>query len=152
MLAAMREATVPTFGWPIGVVLDNRDEYRPRPTVDGVEAEVSIVGTAELDHNSYDLWKVYGDGRFYTLLSLFEDERRPNAMFWDTRTIRVTEALLLLVRLYRRLGASDTDRISVVVRHAGLKGRSLHVASQDRVMPHHRRRSRTWLRQRSPPH
>ena len=73
--AAMRESTVSTFGWPIGVVVDNRDEYRPRPTVDGVEAEVSIVGRAELDHNSYDLWKVYGDGRFYALLSLFEDER-----------------------------------------------------------------------------
>ena len=39
---AVREATISTFGWPIGVVLDNRDEYRPRPTVDGVEAEISV--------------------------------------------------------------------------------------------------------------
>jgi hypothetical protein len=33
----------------------------------------------------------YGDGRFYTLLSLFEDGRRPASLFWDTRTNRVTE-------------------------------------------------------------
>ena len=137
LLAAMREATVSTFGWPIGVVLDNRDEFRPRPTVDGIEAEVAISGTAEMDRASYDFWKLYGDGRFYTLLSLFEDERRPGSLFWDTRTNRVTEALLLLVRLYRRLGASDTDRVSVVVRHGGLTGRSLHVAGQNRIMPRH---------------
>ena len=137
LLGAMREATVATFGWPIGVVLDNRDEYRPRPTVDGIEAEVAIIGTPEMDRTSYDFWKLYRDGRFYTLLSLFEDERRPESLFWDTRTNRVTEALLLLVRLYRRLGASDTDRLSVVVRHAGLGGRSLHVAGQNRAMFHH---------------
>lgn len=137
LLAAMREATVSTFGWPIGFVVDSRDEYRPRPTADGIEAEISIVGPAELDRTSYDLWKLYGDGRFYTLLSLFEDERRPNSVFWDTRTNRVTEALLLLVRLYRRLAASDNDRVSVVIRHGGLAGRSLHVAGQNRIMIQH---------------
>ena len=66
----MRGATISTFGWPIGVILDNRDEYRPRPTADGIEAEIAIAGPAELDRTSYDLWKLYRDGRFYTLLSL----------------------------------------------------------------------------------
>lgn len=136
LLAAMREATVSTFGWPIGLVLDSH-KYRPRPTVDGIEAEISIGGSADMDHTSYDFWKLYGDGRFYTLLSLFEDDRRPDSLFWDTRTIRVSEALLLLVRLYRRLGASDTDRLSVVVRHGGLDGRALDVANHSRLMSHH---------------
>lgn len=31
LLSAVRGAEIPTFGWPIGVVIDNRDEYRPRP-------------------------------------------------------------------------------------------------------------------------
>jgi hypothetical protein len=48
-----------------------------------------------------------------------------------------TEALLLLVRLYRRLGASDTDQVTVVVRHAGLLGREPAVANSDRIMMHH---------------
>lgn len=134
LIAAVREATVSTFGWPIGVVLDNREDCRPRPTVDGVEAEISFAGGPEVDRVSYDLWKLYRDGRFYTLLSLFEDVRRPDSVFWDTRTNRVTEALLFLVRLYRRLSASDTDRVSVAVRHGGLKGRRLDIAGQNRIM------------------
>lgn len=67
-------------------------------------------------------------GSFYTLLSLFEDKRADNAIFWDTRIIRMTEALFFLVRLYRRLEASDTDVTTIEIRHAGLAGRSLGVA------------------------
>lgn len=89
-----------------------------------------------LDRTSYDFWKAFGDGRFYTLTSLFEDERRDNAVFSDARTMRTTEALLLLVRLYRRLGASDNDQVSVGFRHGGLAGRELHVAGT-RMMAHH---------------
>lgn len=135
---AMRESAISTFGWPIGVSLDNRDEFRPRPTVDGVEAEIPITSdTSALDRTSYDFWKAFGDGRFYTLTSLFEDERRDNSLFWDTRTVRTTEALLLLVRLYRRLGASDNDQVSITFRHGGLDGRELHVAAQNRIMGNH---------------
>jgi len=137
LLAAMRESAVSTFGWPIGVVLDNVDSYRPQPKVDGIEAEVSISGQRSLNRTSYDFWKLFEDGRFYTLLSLFEDERRPNSLFWDTRTNRIAEALLMLVRLYRRLEASDTDLVSVVVRHGGLRARELHVASSNRMMVRH---------------
>lgn len=138
LLTAMRESVVHTFGWPIGVVLDARDEYRPRPTMDGVEAEVSIgEGESSMGRVSYDYWKVFRDGRFYTLMSLFEDDRLENGLFWDTRTVRTAEAVLLLARLYRRLGASDTDRVSVTFRHGGLSGRKLHVANSNRIMVHH---------------
>ncbi len=69
-----------------------------------------MPGQPGLDRTSYDFWKLFRDGRFYTLLSLFEDSRAESAVFWDTRSVRVTESLLLLNRLYRGLGASDTDR------------------------------------------
>ena len=37
LIDAVRKAEVHTFGWPIlGVTLDNRDEYRPHPTADGI--------------------------------------------------------------------------------------------------------------------
>lgn len=138
---AMRASTVSTFGWPIGIVLDNRDEFRPRPTSDGVEAEVRIetsgVDAGPLSRGSFDFWKAFTDGRFYTRLSLFEDERADDAIFWDTRTIRVTEALLLLVRLYRRLGASDDAVVTVTITHGGLRGRSLRVANSSRMMHRH---------------
>lgn len=136
VIAAMREASIRTFGWPIGVVLDGSDEYRPRPTVDGVEAEIPLApDSSVMGRTSYDFWKAFGDGRFYTLQSLFEDERMENSLFWDTRTIRATEALLLLARLYRRLNASDNDEVSVTFRYGGLSGRVLRVANRGRMMP-----------------
>ncbi len=36
LLDALREASVHTFGWPIGVIRDNRDEYRPRVRARGL--------------------------------------------------------------------------------------------------------------------
>lgn len=131
---AVRDAQVRTFGWPIGVMLDSRDEYRPRPTTDGIIAEVAIPPGSMTGHTSYDLWKLFRNGRFYTMLSLFEDERRPGTIFWDTRINRVTEALLFLVRLYRRLEASDTDQVTVQLRHKGLASRRLGAANPHRMM------------------
>jgi len=67
-------------------------------------------------------------------MSLFEDERIENSLFWDTRTIRATEGLLLLARLYRRLNASDSDEVSVTFRHGGLAGRALRAVNRNRMM------------------
>jgi hypothetical protein len=127
LLAAARSAQVSTFGWSVGVVLEN--EQRPRPTSDGIEADVAstVLGTV------YDFWKVFRDGRFYTLMSLFEDTRAENTIFWESRVHRVTEALIFLVRLYRRLDASDTDQVTVSVRHAGLSTRTLRAGNQLRM-------------------
>lgn len=132
LLEAVREAEVHNFGWPIGITLDNRDEYRPRPTADGIMAEVAIGAAGEDGRASYDLWKLFRDARFYTLISLFEDEKAGKTIWWDTRIYRVTEAFLFLVRLYRRLGASDGDEVVINIRHAGLAGRELRVADQRR--------------------
>jgi hypothetical protein len=112
----LRESSIHTFGWPIAVMLENRDGYRPRPTTDGIMAEIAIGAQDNnpfgQDRRSYDLWKLFSSGRFYTLLSLFEDERDPESVFFEVRINRVTEALLLLARIYRRLDASDTDRVT----------------------------------------
>lgn len=130
---AIRDASVHTFGWPIAIVLDNRDEYRPRPTSDGIVAEVAIGGGGS-ERTTYDLWKLFRDGRFYTLLSLFEDERAPGSLFFDTRINRITEALFLLTRLYRRLEVSDTNVVDISFRHSGLAGRVLRAANSNRAM------------------
>ncbi|HWM63256.1 MAG TPA: hypothetical protein VNP96_04605 [Solirubrobacterales bacterium] len=133
LLDAINDASVHTFGWPIAVVLDNQDEYRPRPTSDGIVAEVAIGGD-DHDRTSYDLWKLFRDGRFYTMLTLFEDERVPESIFFDTRINRITESLFLLARLYRRLEVSDTDLVDISFRHAGLAGRTLRSANTNRAM------------------
>lgn len=133
LLDAVRDAQIHTFGWPIGITLENRDEYRPRPTSDGIVAEIAISNDG-MNRTSYDYWKLFRDGRFYTMLSLFEDERVPDRLWFDTRINRITEALLFLARLYRRLDAGDTDEVAVRVRHGGLSGRVLGAANPHRVM------------------
>jgi hypothetical protein len=133
LLDAVRDAQIHTFGWPIGITLENRDEYRPRPTSDGIVAEIAISEDA-MNRTSYDYWKLFRDGRFYTMLSLFEDERAPDRLWFDTRINRITEALLFLARLYRRLDGGDTDEVVVRVRHGGLAGRVLGTANPRRSM------------------
>ena len=49
----------------------------------------------------------------------------PGTLFFEVRITRITEALLLLARVYRRLEASDTDQITVWFRHQGLRDRKL---------------------------
>jgi hypothetical protein len=125
LLDAARAAEIHTFGWPIGIVLDV-DEYRPRPTVDGVTAEVDVAG------QSYDYWSFRTDGDYFLLKSLFEDGRVPESLFADTRIVQVTEAFLFCARLYTHLGVDPGKVVHIAVRHGGLRGRTLRTANPAR--------------------
>lgn len=124
---AARDSQVRTFGWPIGIFLD-RVEYRPRPTSDGIVAEVAIKDSG-IRENSYDYWALRNNGDFYLLQSLFEDQRTEGAIFFNTRIVRVAEALLYTARLYARLEVAPTTRFNVRVRHSGIANRVLRSSS-----------------------
>jgi hypothetical protein len=127
ILDAAQQAEIHTFGWPLGIVLlDN--ESRPRPTKDGVQAEVSVEG------QSYDFWKMRENGDYYLLSSLFEDQRAPGSLFMNTRIVRVTEALLFCGRLYGQLGLNPTSGIHLAVRHVGLAGRTLAATGRRQIV------------------
>jgi len=132
LLNAVRSSEIHTFGWPIAVTLENRDEFRPRPTADGIAAEISSVAGNLSRKQSYDYWTVRNNGDFYLLQSLFEDERAEKALFADTRIVRVTESLMFMSRLYKTLGVTDDTKVSVRVTHRGLAGRSITAASPRR--------------------
>lgn len=117
LLRNAEKATINTFGWPIGVVLD-KDEYRPRPKTDGIVANISTG-----DH--YDYWTIRKDGAFYLLKSLFEDARKSGYIFFNTRIVRITETLLYAVRFYIGLKISPNSRILIGIKHSGLKGHIL---------------------------
>jgi hypothetical protein len=131
LLNAVKLSEIRTFGWPIGVTLENREEYRPRPYRDGIRAEISI---AEGDRTSFDYWAARSNGDFYLLQSLFEDSRKPNQIFFDTRIVRVTESLMLIESLYNKLGVPPEARVRIQITHKGLKGRELSSASSNRLM------------------
>jgi hypothetical protein len=125
---AARIAPIHTFGWPIAVYLDNNDEYRPRPRADGI---VSVIGGGK---GSFDYWTIRRNGDFYLLKSIFEDERDPKKLFFNTRISRVTETLLYCARLYTRLEVDPAHVVHIAIRHGGLRGRILGSSSYNRFM------------------
>ncbi|MEK6564576.1 MAG: hypothetical protein AABZ65_06080 [Candidatus Omnitrophota bacterium] len=127
LLRVADEATIHTFGWPIGVVLNNNDSYRPRPKTDGIVADIDTG-----DH--YDYWTIRKDGAFYLLKSLFEDARKPGHLFFNTRIVRITETLLYAVRLYTGLNVAQNSRIVIKIKHGGLKDRLLVSSSFSREL------------------
>jgi len=129
LLNAVKQSEIRTFGWPIGVTLENREEYRPRPYKDGIKAEISI---ADGDRTSFDYWAARSNGDFYLLQSLFEDSRKPNQIFFDTRAVRITESLMFIQSLYSKLGVPPEARVGIQITHRGLKGRELSSASPNR--------------------
>jgi hypothetical protein len=133
LLDSVRKSEIRTFGWPIGVTLENREEFRPKPVKDGIRAEVAIDKESG-SRPSYDYWALKSDGDFYLRQSLFEDQRTTNAIFFDTRIVRVTESLMFAERLYRNLGVPPDALISVRIGHTGLRGRKLISASANRYL------------------
>jgi hypothetical protein len=130
LLAAIKHSEIRTFGWPIGITLENREEFRPRPYADGIKAEVSI---SERDRTSFDYWALRSSGDFFLLQSLFEDMRKPSAIFFDTRIVRVTECLMFVENLYKQLGVPAEARVGIRISHRGFAGRELSCASPNRI-------------------
>jgi hypothetical protein len=119
---AARESMITTLGWPIGLVLD-RDDARPRPKNNGIFAEIRSAGFTE--GVIYDYWELTRNGDFYTLMSLFEDDRDKMAIFVQSRILRTIEALLHCAKLYRSLGADSAASIDFTIWYHGLRDRSL---------------------------
>ncbi len=134
LLNAVQKSEIKTFGWPIGVTLESRSEDRPRPFADGIRAEIAIEKDTMMGRTSYDYWALRSNGDFYLLQNLFEDMRDEKKIFFNTRIVRVTEALLFAGNLYGNLGAAPDTRLSVRVAHDGLAGRTLTSASFNRHM------------------
>ena len=133
LLSAASNSMITTFGWPIGLVLQNSDEYRPRPRSDGIVAEVSRA--SEVSGASYDYWALRRNGDYYIRKSLFENERDPSAIFLNTRIVRNTELLLYALRLYDRLGVDPSHGFSLELTYGGLEGRTLRTSSPNRMIP-----------------
>jgi len=134
LLNAVRISEIRTFGWPIAIVLDNREEYKPRPVADGIRAEIAIPTEVLSGRSSYDYWALRNNGDFYLLQSLFEDDRDPNAVFFNSRIVRVTEAFLFAANLYDRLAVPGETKVSVRVTHRGLAGRVLSSSNPARAL------------------
>lgn len=138
LLRIAEQAEIHTFGWPIGVGLSNREEYRPRPRTDGIVAEIDIRDRMD-GESTYDYWTIRKDGAFYLLKSLFEDMRKPGHIFFNTRIVRITETLLYAARLYSGFKIPSDSRVLIGIRHGGIKGRVLSAAGNNRELSYERK-------------
>lgn len=127
LLRAASASRIRTFGWPIGVILEGVPECQPRPKPDGIVTEVNLGG-------DYDYWALRRNGDYYLRKSLFEDQRDPTAIFFNTRIVRNTELLLYALRLYDRLGIDPSTEFVLELRYGGLNGRVLRASSANRYM------------------
>ena len=134
LLLATEKAQIQTFGWPLGAMDNFNPKYRPKPTTEGIVNELDFE-----DRENYDYWTLRKDGTFYLLKSLFEDKRKPGNIFFNTRIVRITEALIYLVRLYSGLNISSEEYVLIKIRHGGLKNRML-TASDGKAITFHKGR------------
>lgn len=136
LLDGVRKAEIRTFGWPIAVLLEGREEFRPRPMAEGIAAEITIhEGRGDDDDDSYDFWAARTDGAFFHCQNLFEDQRKKGAVFFNTRIVRAAESLLFLNRFYSALGATPDVGVSAQFRHFGLAGRALQAVGNRHILP-----------------
>lgn len=127
-----KDSQVPTFGWPIGVIIESSDRgFRTQRKNYGLHQEVAID---DPEDKVIDYWSLTSNGSFYLKQSLFEDTRTENDIFFDTRIIRVTETYMYLLNLYRGFGYDDSTQLTLIFNHYGIKGRKLSKASPTRVL------------------
>lgn len=138
LLNIAERSAVHTFGWPIGVVL-HTEEGRPFPDHDGIVARIG--SRVFSDYERYDYWSLRLNGDFYIAQNLFENQIDPKAIFFNTRMIRVAEALLYCRNLYVNLGVEAGRSIRFRLRHSGFKGRILSTSNPNRLWPAERRAS-----------
>jgi hypothetical protein len=127
LLTSARDAQVHTFGWPIGVFFDTPEEFRPKPIKDGISAEI-VTHHKE----SYDYWTIRNNGDFYLLKTIFEDEREPGSIFFNTRIVRTAETLQYCSRLYSGLGVDLDKVVNIRIAYDGLKNRTLTSSTLNR--------------------
>ena len=129
---AASNSIIQTFGWPIGLFVQEVPEWQPQPRSDGIVAEVSQISDQAGPH--YDYWALRRNGDFFLRKSLFEDKRDPTAIFFDTRIVRNTELLMYALRLYDRLGIDPSTEFALELRYGGLDGRVLRASLPHRYV------------------
>lgn len=122
-------STIRTFGWPIGVFLGNRKEFAPKADQFGIHAEIAIK-----EESIYDYWAIHSNGAFYLKKSLYEEKRKPDQIFFNTRIVRITEVFMYIKNLYSSFSVPSNAKIQATIRHGGLKGRVLSSSSPNRSL------------------
>jgi len=120
LLEAAYNSQIKTFGWPIGCVVNDIKQRRPRARKDGIFAEIENT-----ERGSYDFWSLRRDASFYILKTLYEDTRKFGYVSLNIRIARIAEALMYASNIYSFFKINSTAPLLFGIRHGGLKERIL---------------------------
>jgi len=122
---AVEKSQIHTFGWPIGIIMESDEQFRPKPADNGIYLE-GKTERKDIYKGTYDYWAFNCNGDFYQLKSIYEDTKNTIAIFFNTRIVRVAETLLFCEKLYSNLGLADENPwVDIEINYFGLKGRLL---------------------------
>lgn len=119
-------------GWPVWLDSTRFPDPSPPNVLHGAwEALIIAIGEGIRDH--LDFWRIWPDGRFYSLRALKEEsfaEARNNErgkwLFFDVATIWVAESMAVALAFAKAMGCEpETTKLEVVFRWQGLHGRRL---------------------------
>ncbi len=131
---AVERSQIHTFGWPIGIIMESDEQFRPKPADNGIYVE-GKTERKDIYKGTYDYWALNCNGDFYQLKSIYEDTRNTIAIFFNTRIVRVAETLLFCEKLYSNLGLADENPwVDIEINYFGLKGRLLRSSNFTRYI------------------
>ena len=138
LLQVAEAAVLRNTGWPIGLVL--RNEGRPKPTKDGVEARLQNYSSTGPGWD--DFWSFNKNGSYYAVRLFEENYEQPNfqssaghpdrSVWFDIRVWRIAEVVLHSAALYRELPIPPAEPYLLSVGHGGLDGRELYTSTPRR--------------------
>lgn len=120
LLEAAYNSQIKTFGWPIGCVVNDIKQRRPRARKDGIFAEIE-----NKERGSYDFWSLRRDASFYILKTLYEDTKKFGYVSLNIRIARIAESLMYTSNIYSFFKLNSTVPLLIGIRHGGLKERIL---------------------------
>lgn len=137
LLVAATQSQVHTLGRPIGQVLADSPETKPKSISEGIVANFSTPRqTAFGPGRMFDYWTLTKGGDFFSVTSLPSDhldsDRSRPALYFNMCIMQATEALLHCENLYRALGIDPRAHVQMTIRYEGLRGRKLSSSSPAR--------------------
>ncbi len=120
LLEAAYNSQITTFGWPIGCVVNDIKQRRPRARKNGIFAEIE-----NKERGSYDFWAFRRDASFYILKTLYEDTKKFGYVSLNIRIARIAESLMYASNIYSFFKLNSTAPLLIGIRHGGLKERIL---------------------------
>jgi hypothetical protein len=123
LIKAVRESQIPTFGWPVGIMDENREKLRPKPLRNGIVLSCYRLGGRE----TFDFWALKNDLSFYLMKNYFEDVEvsEHDRIFFNTRIHQTAEMLLFLSNIYRKFDIDGEREVYISISHSNLKNRKL---------------------------